>query len=107
MSAILGWEAAVGFVQMVILASLYGFRSRWRSSLMGFVLMSSFVTKAVIFGMILAGRMFGPLGLFWWVLAMAAFDSVQFGWIVLVVRAQHEERINPPAPGGGRGGVGA
>jgi hypothetical protein len=91
-SAVLGWEAAIGFVQMVVLAGLYGFRSRWRASLMGWVLMGSFLIKAIIFGMILAGRLFGPLGLFWWAVAMAVFDLVQFGWIILLLRQQREER---------------
>lgn len=92
MSAVLGWEAALGFAQMVLLAVLYGFRSRWRTSLAGWVLMSSFLTKSIIFGMILAGRVFGPLGVFWWAVAMFAFDLVQAGWVVLLLRQQRQER---------------
>lgn len=95
-SAILGAESAVGFVQMLILVALYG-RGKWYRSLAGWVLMGSFLTKATLFGMILAGRLFGPLGLLWWIIAMAVFDVVQTGWIFLVARQQRHdrERQNP------------
>lgn len=92
-SAILGWEAAIGFAQMLTLVALYG-RAKWFRSLTGWVLMSSFTIKAVIFGMMLAGRVFGPVGLVWWIVAMAVFDCVQMGWIILVARQQHRD---PPA----------
>jgi hypothetical protein len=96
MRHLLGVEAVVGFVQMAILTVFYGLRSNWRASLAGLVLMSSFMTKLVIFAMIGWGMFQGPLGPGVWAVAVGVFDIVQAGWLVLLVRQQQKERVDAP-----------
>lgn len=94
---ILGAEALLGLAQMVVLTLLYGLRSRWYSSLAGWVLLSSFLTKLVIFGLIALGMFRGPLGPYVWAGAVLAFDLVQMGWIVLLIR-QLRTKHRPDTP---------
>lgn len=89
--------AAIGFGQMLALSILYGTRSNWRSHPVGIVLLGSFTIKAIMFGMILIGRVIGPLGVMTWAIAIIAFDVVQFAWLRLVIRAQHADVDDPPS----------
>lgn len=95
-SSLLAVASAVGFTQMLVLTLLYGLRSNWKSSPAGLVLLGSFAIKAVIFGMILLGRLIGPLGAVPWAIAVGAFDLVQFAWLWLVIREQKAHRDCPP-----------
>lgn len=95
-SRLLAMASAVGFTQMLVLALLYGFRSNWRSSPAGVVLLGSFITKTIIFGMILLGRLVGPIGITPWTIAIGVFDTVQFAWLWLVIREQASHRDRPP-----------
>jgi hypothetical protein len=95
-SGLLAAESAIGLTQMATLTLLYGLRSNWRSSPAGLVLLGSFGIKAIIFGMILLGRLIGPLGIVPWVIAVGAFDLIQFGWLWLVIREQASRRDCPP-----------
>jgi hypothetical protein len=95
-SVLLAVASGVAFTQMLVLSLLYGFRSHWRSSPAGLVLLGSFAIKAVIFGMILLGRLIGPLGIVPWAIAVGAFDVIQFGWLWLVIREQASRRDCPP-----------
>lgn len=92
MRYLLGAVAIVGLVQMAILTVVYGLRSNWRASLAGWVLMSSFLTKLIIFAMIGWGMFHGPLGPAVWAVTVAIFDIVQAGWLILLLRQQNQER---------------
>lgn len=88
--------SAIGLAQAVTLTLMYGLRSDWKSSAAGLVLLSSFTIKAVIYGMLVVGRLTGGLGIWPWVIAVALFDLVQMGWLVLVLREQRVLRRCPP-----------
>lgn len=94
MRLLLGAVALLGLVEMVILALVYGLRSNWRGSLAGWVLMSSFLTKLVIFAMIGWGMFHGPLGPGVWAVAVGVFDIVQASWLFLLLRQQNQERTD-------------
>lgn len=87
--------AAIGLTQMLALVLIYGLRSNWRAHSVGIVLLGSFTIKAVIFAMILLGRIIGPLGVEVWATALLVFDVVQFAWLRLVIRAQRAPRDDP------------
>lgn len=79
---------ALCFLESGAFVALYARRSAWSSTAMGRHLMAFGAVLTVLFGMVLAGWVIGPLPRALWVVGLAALAAV-LGWrIQLLLRAQ-------------------
>jgi hypothetical protein len=80
----------VCFLESAAFVGLYS-RSAWSSTAMGRHLMSLGAVLTVLFGMVLAGWLVGPLPRILWVAGLGALAGV-LGWrIQLLLRAQRRD----------------
>lgn len=94
-------KTAVTIVIGICFAESLGFvllylRSRWSSTAMGRHLMALGVVLSVIFGLFLAGRVFGPLLPWIWLVALSALAVVLGHRIEILLRAQRSSDLGPP-----------
>jgi hypothetical protein len=82
---------AAGFIGCIGFIALYAWRSAgWHRTDTGRNLMSMMGILAVLLGLVLLGRAWGPLPLPIWLVGMALLDTVIWWRVVILWRRQHE-----------------
>lgn len=84
-------EAVVGFAAALTFVIGY-LRSGWWRSEVGRHLMSMTALLGALLGLIVAGRIFGPLPQGVWAVGMGVLDVLLIRRVLLMIKARHVER---------------